>query len=290
MTTASLSIRFPEGCQDRPDPRDWASRDVCGAAAAPVSVTLWRTDVQDQTKDEATRYACTVFGMTHCSNEGNALEAERANVPRELIPQDWASSLVPGAVDAGWLDPKKGASLQDAVRHFRDGPGLIAGWARCDGFDDVLAALGRGNPVFTGSNQANWAESARTGVFTHATSSYGHAFALDGCEIGETRDLDFVWIRNSGGPKWGLAGRCKLYRKDFPKLFTCYEILDKSNADTIAAYRKKMDEKAIAALVAAGVTNGQRPDDAVSRRECWLMLARLADPKVLAAVQAGLAK
>ena len=283
MTTESLSLRFPQGCVDLPDPRDWDSREVCGISDAPKSVTLWRTEVQDQTKQEATAYACTVYGMTHCANEGNALEAEKNRAPSSIPMQD-AAELAQGAVLAGWLDPKAGASLQAALRHFRDAAKLVSGWARCSTFDDVLAALARGSPVYTGSNQADWAASEKTGVFTPADSSYGHAFMLDGSDV----EGDFVWLRNSSGPEWATAGRCKLHRADFSHLFTCYEVFDASSSDLISAYRKKMDDKAVQAMVSAGVTNGQRPDEPVTRRECWLMLARMADPKVLAAVQAGL--
>lgn len=272
MADLSLSVLYPGGCQDRPDPRDWDSREVCGVSSDPVPVTLWRTEVQDQTKDEATKYACTVFGMTHCANEGNALEAERNGLPDGYVVPDVAASIVPGAVNAGWLDPKAGASLQDSLHHFRD-VGLISGWARCATFDDVLAALGRGNPVFTGSNRANWGESERTGVFTPAASSYGHAFMLDGCDPSH----DYVWLRNSGGPAWGDHGRCKLYRKDFPKLFSCYEVLDKADDDKITLYRKKMDDARALWAKENGLTNGERPDDPVTRRECWIMMARLAE-------------
>jgi hypothetical protein len=225
--------------------------------------------------------------MTHCANEGNALEAEQNGMDVALFPQNEAAGLVTGARDAGWFNPERGATLQDALHYFRDSLKLISGWARCSTFDDCMAALARGNPVYTASAAANWAASSK-GTFVRADKSYGHAFIFDGYERGETTETDALWLRNSGGVSWGLQGRCKLLRPDFMAMQSCYEVYDLSNSEIVSAYRKKMEDKTIAALVAAGVTNGQRPNDPVTRRETWLMLARMADPKVLAAVQTGL--
>lgn len=280
-------------CTDRPDPRDWASREVCGSvilAELPREAKLQRTAIQDQSLDALTGYACTIFGLTHCSNEGNALEAERTGANAADFPLRQAADLVPGAAAAGWFDPKRGAALQDALKWFRDGPALISGWARCASFDDCVAAIARGNPVFTGSARANWKATAETGVFTESASSYGHAFALDAYRLGEKPDQDVLIVRNSYGPKWAGTGRCALRRENFPALFSCYEVFDRSNDDIVSAYRKSMEEKQIAALKAAGVTNGERPGDTVTRREAWLMLARVLDPKVQAAYAAEISK
>lgn len=260
-------------CFDRPDHRDWVASDICGAAALPASALLQRTSVQNQTLDEDMWYACTIFGLTHCANEGNALEKSKAGVPDFLIPEDIAATIVPGAKEAGWFDPKKGGALQDALKYFRDNMKLISGWGRALTFDDALAGLARGNTIYTGSNKADWAKTAKENVFVPADSSYGHAFMFDGYETDEAGT--FLWLRNSAGPTWGISGRAKLYRASWASLFTAYEVFDKSNADIISNYKKKMNEAVVQALKEIGITNGERPNDNVTRNESWLMLGRV---------------
>jgi hypothetical protein len=263
----------PDACIDRPDYRDWRSDDICGSVVEiPERVNLWETPIYNQTLDKSTEYACTLYGLTHSSNEENFEEFVRNKLSGLFFTPKNPNSFIDAAQKAGWFNPIKGGALQDALKFFRDDLKLISGWGRITSFEGVKQALARGNTVYTGSNQADWTTTASTGIFTPATSSYGHAFMFDGYDGDEMGD--FLWLRNSGGVTWGLAGRCKLYVENFRNLFSAYEVFDQSSADIISNFRKKMDTAIIQALKEAGITNGERPNDNVTRQETWLMLGR----------------
>jgi hypothetical protein len=270
---------------DAPSQHDWSSDMIFGAEENTVvkaDFVLDRTPLQDQMLDKSTHMACTIFGMAHCANEGNALEAVEAQVPESVMPIDVAANLVPDAVKAGWFNPEVGATLQDAIKHFRDFLSRISGFSQCQTFDQVVFALGsRGNPVFTGTNRADWARIRETGNFESSPSSYGHAVAVLGyhLEIGDdgkgVPEKDYLVVRNSWGEKWGpFNGTFRVFRKDFGFLFTCYEIFDASDAARIDAYRKTLSDARRAYAKSAGIWNGERSEEPVTRGEAAEMCVK----------------
>jgi hypothetical protein len=270
---------------DAPSQHDWSSDMIFGATESPAvkpDFVLDRTPLQDQMLDPSTHMACTIFGMTHCANEGNALEAAKNEVPESVMPIDLAKNLVPDAIKRGWFNPEVGATLQDSIKHFRDFLSRISGFSQCQTFDQVVFALGsRGNPVFTGTNRADWARIRETGNFESSPSSYGHAVAVIGyhLEIGEDGkgipEKDYLIVRNSWGTSWGpLNGMFRVYRKDFVFLFTCYEIFDASDTAKIEAYRKKISDARRAYAKSVGIWNGERENEPVTRGEAAEMVVK----------------
>jgi hypothetical protein len=270
---------------DAPSQHDWSHDMVFGAEENPVvkaDVILDRTPLQDQMLDVSTHMACTIFGMAHCANEGNAIEADESGVPTDVMPITLAKDVVPGAVEAGWFNPSVGATLQDAMKHFRAPMNLISGYSQCATFDQVVFAIGaRSNPVFTGTNRADWAKTRETGEFVSSPSSYGHAVAVLGyhLEIGEdgkgVPEKDYLVVRNSWGAKWGpFNGTFRVFRKDFGFLFTCYEIFDQSDAPKVEAYRAKLSVMRRAYAKSAGIWNGERENDPVTRGEAAEMAVK----------------
>jgi hypothetical protein len=270
---------------DVPSQHDWSSDMLFGAEANPVvkaDFVLDRTPLQDQMLDVSTHMACTIFGMAHCSNEGNAIEADASGVPTDVMPIVLAKDLVPGAAAAGWFDPSKGASLQDAMKHFLSPLGLISGFSQCASFDQVVFALGaRGNTVYTGTNRADWARIRETGNFEPSPSSYGHAVAILGyhLEIGADGkgipEKDYLVVRNSWGTSWGpFSGTFRVYRKDFAFLYTCYEVFNAADLEKIQAYRAKLSALRRAYAKTAGIWNGERENEPVTRGEAAEMAVK----------------
>lgn len=271
-------------CVDEPKPTDWGSADIFGSDAKAEPRFLHATPVQNQSLFPSTKYACTIFALTHGTNELDKLE--RMANEMDFDPRQ-ASSFVQGAADAGWFRPTSGAKMQDAVQHFRDSLKLISGWSVCRTFDECAQAISRGNPIFTGSNRADWKKTNETKEFHPSPSSYGHAFCIDGY------DGECLVARNSYGTKFGDNGRFRISRESFGFLYTCLELFDKKNEELISIHRKKMSQAKRNVAKDLGIWNGNEQDKPVTRGEAAeMVLNALAkvDPTVMEKVSVELAK
>lgn len=201
--------------------------------------------------------------MTHCSNEGNAIEAERANVPvfGQIDPvAQWSQALKRGAKEnEGW-------TLQGACNMAKD-LGYIDGYVKCADLAAVKKALAAGQLIQTGSKKINWAQTTISNYFAVPGDSYGHSFMIEGYDD----EKSALIMRNSYGTKYGLSGRFYVEYINFDLLFSCYAYTDKVNSDIIKAAQsaaRRFEAKA------RGIWNGERGDDPCTKFEAATMAMR----------------
>lgn len=64
-------------------------------------------------------------------------------------------------------------------------------------------------------------------------------------------------------------------REDIKYLFTVYALIDFENLDELQKEKIRRDEESKQRMFDAGIWNGERPNDPVTREETVLMLDRL---------------
>ena len=228
----------PQWATDIKDPRDFRYTEVFGVSELPRSILYDRTSIYNQWEKHTpdTTYACTCYGVTHCVNEWNFLEASKyhATLKKELDPVYIWNKALNLPLPSQRPNIKTGWSLQSAVKLMMD-LGCITGYTLCRSVGEVKQALANGQQVYTGSNQIDWEATKKNGMIAVRGTSYGHAFKCDGFDD----DKELLTMRNSYWPNAYDNGRFYVRYKDFDILFSCYALTD-ANSPEIADYQDKV--------------------------------------------------
>ena len=256
------------GCDDAPDDRDFKFEEVLGSVSSATSTKSCinkRTSVLNQALQELTYYACTIYGLTACVNEEDAIEDERVESDRpELDPlaitKDVISKNLGFNVKLGWY-------LQNALKYF-----VSAGYIdwylllnspwKNDWVLRMERAIDKGMMVYTGSKLIDWKATKNNWGNVVFGSSYGHAFCITGYERVGNRTR--FHIRNSYGEGKFDKGYCYIMGEDIDKLFSIYAIVDKLNTFSLLSHKAKVK----------GIWNGERANDIATEEEVKAMKER----------------
>lgn len=109
---------------------------------------------------------------------------------------------------------------------------FFKGYASVFGKQQIKQAIVDKKKVCTGSNSIDWSQTNDIAVIK--ADSPGHAFSIDGyCKVGPI-------IRNSFGEDAHKNGYFIVKWEDLSALFTCYALLDESDAPMLYAQYAKM--------------------------------------------------
>lgn len=230
----------------------------------PEQIINNKTPILDQSlpNNPSTKYACTRYGTTKAINENNAIEWSNIiidPVKERIIALEEYDAIV-----------DKGASLRSAVEQARNRK-LIAWYAVCTDEYQMKYAIASGQMLFTWTTQCDWKKTRETGVF-HTWNSYWHAFWADWYTKEWLLCFNSYWNKYEyNGMKWYFLVR----REDIKYLFTVYALIDFENLDELQKEKIRRDEESKQRMFDAGIWNGERPNDPVTREETVLMLDRL---------------
>ena len=259
-------IPMIDSCIDKPDSRDFLFDTIFGVdKSLPTKIDNVRTAVYNQWEihDPSTTYACTVYSMVHCQNEGNAIEAEKSKVTvfGQIDPvATWKLAI------GRWAKQDEGWTLQWACKMAKDF-GYISGYTKCPDIDSIKKALSQNQLIQTGSNKIDWAWTIINCYSVVPGKSYGHAFMIEGYDD----DKEWLICRNSYGSEYGIKGRFYVTYDNYDLLYSCYAYTDKDNSDTIKlaqSMARRME------AFARWIWNKERPDNVCTKFEAATMAMR----------------
>ncbi len=262
-------------CTDVPSPSDYSYEEVMvfGNNNIVANQAEFRTPIVfNQGEEDITRMACSRYGMVHIINAQNQYVASIINSTPELLQpkQYWIDYLNqnPNA-------QVQGATLQSALKQFYDG-GFITGYATANSVELMKAALLKGNLLYTGSNNGDWAYVRTNKVYRLRSDNavVGHCF----CIVGFNAD---GWVAiNSYGEDNGYF---TIPYNLTSSLFTRYAVIDSNDKDTINNYKKSiMDNISIEdakKALEAKIWNGENPKQPSTREEVAAMIYRAVSTK-----------
>ena len=258
---------------DNPSSLDWDYQLVAGNSTGNVRKRYPFT-IQNQWLQAKTKMACSRYGITHAINAQNSHRAWETNTSLvEIQALDlWLRRLaVNPSCEYKW------DSLQSGLNQAK-AEGLITGYAACltnetgDTNSKMKNALDNYNFIYTGSQVADWHYVTTNHLYKVRTDGgiCGHIFAIV--------DYDDEWFIavNSYGEENGLF---TIPYSLTDTLFTRYTIFDSKDEEAIANYKKSiMDNITLPeakSFYTRGYTNGERPNDMVTRQEMWATLERI---------------
>lgn len=258
-------MNYPNAWFDNPSPHDYHFEELGGSVKSlPQKVLYNKTTFYNQFQQNtpSTDYACSIYGLTHAVNEGNAIEGEKHDV---LIPEEnplprWITALTRGAIINYWW------SLQGALKMFKD-LGLIDGYTRCFTLEDEKNALAREQIIYTGSNRIDWERTRQNWNIAVVGDSYGHIFAKIGYD-----DEKRLWIckDSSGLDKWDNWIFYVKYSDEI--FFSRYAVTDKNSIDSILALQSAKRQELARSK---GWWDWKRGKEPASRYECAVMAQRM---------------
>lgn len=138
---------------DQPKENEFIYETLFGSEDSQHSIEFLPAHIQNQGAKPITRMACSRYGMVHAINAQN----------RYVQTKDWGRYY---EIPAEWqwenylkINPKaeeEGATLQSALDQFTE-LGYITGYSRLSSIEDMKASLNNARPIYTGSQNGDWA-------------------------------------------------------------------------------------------------------------------------------------
>jgi hypothetical protein len=143
-------------CIDAPSSSDYSYEEVIlfGKDTQMADSIEFKTPIVfNQGEEEITRMACTRYGMVHIVNAQNQYVSEITHNTFMLLQpkQYWIDYL-----NQNPYAQTEGATLQSALKQFLDG-GFTTGYATANSIELMKLALLKGNLIYTGSSNGDWA-------------------------------------------------------------------------------------------------------------------------------------
>lgn len=179
--------------------------------------------------DQGNTMRCTLFSAAGATMSMNAREAIIVGVPD--YKQTNGIELLNEAIKEGFSE-RDGWYVQSAIKLYVKHK-YVEGYAYLPDAYAVKRALADGKRVCTGSNSISWTDVYGKYAVIQPNSP-GHAFMIDGY------DKEGFIIKDSRGTQTHLNGYFVLKFADFNYLFTCYALLDESDAPQLYAQYAKM--------------------------------------------------
>lgn len=212
---------------DAPDERDFIYEELLGSSGSDLPDEILpdkKTPVLNQGKTSR----CTLFSCAWAATEQNYWQAKSIGV--DEYPKLNGNEYVEDAIKLGFSE-ENGWYIQSAVRLYQD-KWAFEGYAKITTDEGVCRAIYEKKPLCTWSNQIDW-KLSRPWIAVFKIGSPWHAFFI------VWYDKEYFYMKNSWGEAWWDKGYFKVARKEFARLFTCYAILDKSDAPLLYGYYAK---------------------------------------------------
>jgi len=247
-------------CFDNPSPLDYQASELLGAiTGSKRTFPFDLLQIFNQWADKDTLMACTRMGMANITNWQNLLA--QGTQEFALGKRLW--------IDAMKRYPKikeNGDYLQNALKQFLKEK-LIAGYYIVKTVEEHKQAIDKGHFIYSGSNNGDWTKVRDENMYAIRTPSSWHAFvkwvAYD--EVG------LIWINSYGDSNgfftipWELCDTT----------YTSYAIVDHEDKAEILLYKRKLMDSQVQKAVELGITNGERLEDPILRREAIILIMRL---------------
>jgi len=247
-------------CFDLPSKFDYKASDLLGAITGKKrDFPFDLLEIFNQWADKDTLMACTRMGMANITNGQNLLA-------------QWTQEFALGKrlwIDAMKRYPKikdNGDYLQNALKQFLKEK-LISGYYVVKTIDEHKQAIDKGHFIYSGSNNGDWAKVRDEKVYAIRTPSSGHAF-VKGAGYD---DEGLIGINSYWDTNWFFTIPWEL----IDTTYTSYAIADFDDEAEILLYKKRLMQEQVQKAVELGITNGERLEDPILRREAIIMIMRL---------------
>ena len=217
--------------------------------------------VRNQYDQKETYTACSCYWMTAIFNGNQGVEFLKQWI--EFEQEDPRRKRLAFQSERWYSD--EWASLQDMMSFFKK-RWKIDWYVKTKNVEETKNAINNGFLIYTWSNLCSWSATGKSGEFVPKDRTTGHIFA-----IVDHDTTGFVAINSFGESRW----KKWFFHIDFEKyskLFSTYAIIDHDDTWKIDAmlfdlqYQKAIESK---------ITNGSRPNDPVTRKECAVMCYRV---------------
>lgn len=219
-------------CIDEPDERDYLFEEVFGDIE-PKKVEYPIKDLI--IRDQSWTGACTRYWLGHICNAQNILE--RWKNYKQIDPRQYRDAY---CQERGYTGG--GATLQSWLKQFKDA-WVIEWYVKVTTKDQIKKAIDNWQLIYLGSNDGDWVEIRRTGLYSRQSAYIvWHAFCW-GFEYDDT----YILLANSYWPnRWPLNWYFKMDWDTFLNhTFTKYAIIDKKTKPALDNYKKKIYLKKI---------------------------------------------
>lgn len=254
MTALGSSFTL-EAIEDLPDTVDWRqvggvttaikSQGICGSCWAFASTAVLESHVAIAT---STLFELSVQQLVSCANNphhcggaggctGSTSELAFDHVQKYGgMVEEWSfgyqsfhgenvACSVEDNGEAAFLHKKSASSLSTTTAAAAVVVASIDGWVMLprNNYEVVMNVLAKVGPLAVAVACSPWT-AYHSGIYPHGNlttqteTDLNHLVVLEGYGTDEATGLDFWWVRNSWGPKWGEHGRIRLERLDPKKL------------------------------------------------------------------------
>lgn len=220
----------------------------------------YKIKVRNQNANKDTLKACSAYWLTWIFNgyqmreyDENWIEFEQEDPRREWL-----------AFQAERGYPNKWASLQEMMSFFKK-RGLIDGYVKCNTVEECRNAINNGFLIYTWSNKCNWSKAGKAKQFVYDPNWAAHCYFIE-----SFNDSGFIAV-NSFGEKRGDNGRFIIPFDEYGNIYSTYAIIDHDDTWKLESLVFNVQfQKAIELWI----TNWTRPDDNVTRKECFVAIYR----------------
>lgn len=217
--------------------------------------------IRNQYDQKETYKACSCYWLTGIFNGNQSVEFLKQWIDFEQ--EDPRRKRLAFQAERWYLD--KGASLQEMMSFFKK-RGLIDWYVLCENAEQCKNAINNWFLIYTWTNYWSRSMTSKTWELTLTDKTTGHCYFIE--------DFDETWFVavNSFGEKWWKGWRFHINFEKYSKLFSTYAIIDHDDTGKIdqmlfdLEYQKAIENK---------ITNGTRPNDPVTRKECAVMSYRV---------------
>jgi len=247
-------------CFDLPSPLDFKASDLLGSmTGSKKDFPIELLEIFNQWADKDTLMSCTRMGLANITNGNNLLDQNAQDVL--LGKKEWLKAIAKNPKIKEWGD-----YLQNALKQFVKS--RLASWYYVvSTVDEHKQAIDKGHFIYSGSNNADWASVREKKLYALKTPSSWHAF-VKGVAYNETWLIGINSYGQNNGfftIPWELCNTT----------FTSYAIVDFVDENAILTYKKQLMEAQIQKAIELGITNGERLEEPILRREAIIMIMRL---------------
>lgn len=241
--------------------RDDFAGDEYGEWETKKIVDQVKIKVRNQYAQSETFKACSCYWLTAIFNGNQSVEFMKQWI--EFDQEDPRRKRLAFQAERWYLD--KGASIQEMMSFFRK-RGLIDWYVLCNTAEKCKNAINNWFLIYTWSKYWSRSKTSQSGEFTVQGETTGHCFSII-----DHDDTWFVAINSFGENRW-KEWFFHINFDKYSKLFSTYAIIDHDDTWKIdqmlfdLEYQKAIENK---------ITNGTRPNDPVTRKECAVMSYRV---------------
>lgn len=251
-------------CLDEPTPLDFKFSELVGTLSEIKKIFPQdKLQIFNQGADPDTLMSCTRQWLANITNGNNILGQNYQDI--NLAKKEWLKAIeINPSIKNQW------DYLQNALKQFVDDK-LISGYSVVSTIEEAKAAIDRGNYIYSGSSNWDWASVRNENLYRIRTDGRvcWHAFAFGVAY----NDQWFIGINSYGNDN----GYFLIPYELFDTTFTKYCIFDYVDQQEIDLYKQKTMEQRIERIKALGITNGQNPDMNITRKEAMLMIGKLVE-------------